>query len=357
MDSLSQIALGSAVAVAVVGKRSSVKKAALWGALAGTLPDLDVFVDYGDDLSNMVEHRGVSHSLFYLSLLSPLLAFFVCKIHNELANYRQWLLAIWAVLITHPLLDTMTIYGTQLAQPFSDYPFGIGSLFIIDPLYTLPLLFGLGWVILKGRRSLAANTAGLVFSSCYLLWSIAAQQHVTQTVQQQLTDKSYNQVLVLPTAMNTLLWRIVVMTDTAYYEGFYSILEKETEIEFVAHPLDLELYRAFQLHPDVQTLAAFTHGFYALERIGDDVVITDLRMGQQRQYAFSFVVPEQADMNARRLPRNLQLSDTLSWVWRTLRGDETAALNQLPHTLTNQVSMADCVPLAVTECNNHSLHQ
>jgi len=352
MDSLSQIVLGSAVAVAVVGQKSSVKKAALWGALAGTLPDLDVLLDYGDDLSNMVQHRGFSHSLFYLSLLSPLLALIACKIHNEMALYRRWLLAFWLVLLTHPLLDTMTIYGTQLALPFTDYPFGIGSIFIIDPLYTLPLLLGLAWVLLKGRSTLAANTAGLVFSSCYLLWSVAAQQHVSQNAQQQLAGIEYNRVLVLPTAMNTLLWRVLVMSDTAYYEGFYSIIEKNTEINFVAYPLDQQLYRQYQLHPDVQTLAAFTHGFYAIEREQDQVVVTDLRMGQQQNYAFSFVVPEQADQSTNRLPRNLQMTETLDWVWRTLRGQQTAQLNQLPHNLTSQVAEADCRHLVPTECNS-----
>ena len=46
------------------------------------------------------------------------------------------------VLFTHPLLDTLTIYGTQLLQPFSDHPFGVGSVFMIDSLYTVPLTVG-----------------------------------------------------------------------------------------------------------------------------------------------------------------------------------------------------------------------
>lgn len=353
MDSLSQIALGSAVAVAVVGRHSSVKKAALWGALAGTLPDLDVFIDYGDALSNMVKHRGVSHSLFYLSLFSPILALVTCKIHQEMAIYRQWLLAFWLVLITHPLLDTMTIYGTQLALPFSNHPFGIGSMFIIDPLYTVPLILGLGWVLLKGKGTLAANTAGLVFSSCYLLWSVAAQHHVTQTARQQLVQQEYQNVLVVPTALNTLLWRVLVMTDDAYYEGFYSILEKNTTLHFTAYPLDPALTKQYQHHPDVQTLAAFSHGFYALERQQQNVVMTDLRMGQQQHYAFSFVVPDQADKAVDRLPRNLQMADTLNWVWRTLRGQQTLAANQLPHNPTNPVAVTDCRPPLAGQCNSH----
>ena len=62
MDSLSQIALGSAVAIGVMGRRTAVWKAATWGAVAGTLPDLDVVLDHGDALLNMVLHRAESHS-------------------------------------------------------------------------------------------------------------------------------------------------------------------------------------------------------------------------------------------------------------------------------------------------------
>ena len=89
MDSLSQIALGASVGVAVMcssraadGRRTAVWKAALWGAVCGTLPDLDVFVDHGDAIRNMVMHRSESHALFWLSLLSLPLAALIARLHG-----------------------------------------------------------------------------------------------------------------------------------------------------------------------------------------------------------------------------------------------------------------------------------
>lgn len=177
MDSLTQATLGAAVGVAVMGRRTALWKSALVGALCGTLPDLDSFIDYGDPISNMTLHRGFSHSLFYLTLLAPLLAWLAAKALDAPIRFRRWWLAIWLVLITHVLLDTMTVYGTQLAQPFSDHPFGLASIFIIDPLYTLPLLLGL--IISLKRRTTFCNTLGLWFGSLYLAWSFTAQQYVT----------------------------------------------------------------------------------------------------------------------------------------------------------------------------------
>ena len=71
MDSLTQIALGSCVAAACVPGPHR-RKAALLGAALGTVPDLDVFVDYGDPVANFTMHRGFSHSLPILTALGIL---------------------------------------------------------------------------------------------------------------------------------------------------------------------------------------------------------------------------------------------------------------------------------------------
>lgn len=142
MDSVTQVALGASLGVAVMGRRTAVWKAALWGGVAGLLPDLDVLIDHGDAVLNMVRHRAESHSLFYLTLLSLPMAWGVARLHGERALLMRWWLALWLALFTHPLLDLMTVYGTQVLQPFSEEAFGLGSIFIIDPLYSLPLYAG-----------------------------------------------------------------------------------------------------------------------------------------------------------------------------------------------------------------------
>eukprot|EP01031_Cornospumella_fuschlensis_P006459 gene6459-8028_t len=66
--------LGAAVGIAVMGRRTAVWKAALWGGLCGTLPDLDAFIDHGDALLHMTRHRAESLALFVLTLAAPVLA-------------------------------------------------------------------------------------------------------------------------------------------------------------------------------------------------------------------------------------------------------------------------------------------
>jgi inner membrane protein len=330
MDSLSQLTLGAAVGVAVMGRRAGIGKAALAGAVFGTLPDLDVFIDYGDPVSNMTYHRGASHSLFYLSLLSPLFAWLLCRLPGQGGHWRGWMAAIWLVLITHVLLDNMTVYGTQLGQPFTDHPFGIGSIFIIDPLYTLPLLLGLAVALIRrGARGLAGNRLGLGLSTLYLGWSMLAQWQVGLKVDDALAAQgvTVERRLVTPTAFNTLLWRVLVITPDGYLEGFHSLLDARGELTFSAYDRGMALYPELASNPYVARIAWFSKGFFRLSEQDGRLLITDLRMGQEPGYSFNFVVAERGAGEARALAVPEQRSDRLAlslgldWLWRRALGE------------------------------------
>ncbi|MEJ2129921.1 MAG: metal-dependent hydrolase [Woeseiaceae bacterium] len=133
MDSVTQAALGAAIggAIAPAGLR---RKALLAGAALGTLPDLDVLIDYGDAVANFTYHRGFSHSLF---VLPPFAVLLWLALRRWWAPVREapwrWLAIIGLALITHPLLDAHTAYGTQLLWPLTVPPTMWATLFIIDP--------------------------------------------------------------------------------------------------------------------------------------------------------------------------------------------------------------------------------
>jgi inner membrane protein len=334
MDSITQIALGAAVGTAVLGRKVGAR-AALWGAVCGTLPDLDVLVSYGDPVRDFTYHRAESHSLFWLTLASPPLALLIARLNRTSgAGFRQWLALVWLALVTHPLLDAFTVYGTQLLLPFSDYPVGIGSIFIIDPMYTLPLVIGvLGALWMRRRdprRALRWNAVGLAVSSAYLVWTVAAQAHVEGVVHRSLAAGpiSDGRVLVTPSPFNSLLWRIVVMDDESYHEGYRSLLDRGDAVALARHRSEARLLAPLQHDWAVRRLAWFSKGFYGVRRTGADdrfatgspstvgqllglvetaaagdgsaaleqpIVMTDLRMGQTPFFVFSFLV---ADLRA-----------------------------------------------------------
>ena len=118
MDSLSQIVLGASLGVAVMGRRTALWKAALWGGLCGTLPDLDALVDHGDPILDMTLHRGDSHSLLWLTLLAPVLAAAAAGLHRQWPLFGRWWLALW-LAPTVLLLALCVLPSARVAAPLS----------------------------------------------------------------------------------------------------------------------------------------------------------------------------------------------------------------------------------------------
>lgn len=330
MDSVSQLALGASIGIVVMGRRTAVWKAALWGGIAGTLPDLDVLVDHGDAVLNMVLHRGHSHSLLWTSIAGALLGVCAARLHGQWLNWRRWSLAMWLAMATHPLLDAMTVYGTQLLQPFTDEAYGVGSMFIIDPLYTLPLLVG---VVLALRRPVAYglkwNLRLLAFSSAYLVWSMVAQSWVQSQVQSALRAQGIQAqtLLITPAPLNTVLWRAVVVQGDHYLEGYYSLCDGGRPVRWTAHLRGSDLMQTQAHHPHVQRMMRFADGLVRLRIENGNLWLTDLRMGQEGAYVFDFdlgppLAPGQTPPAAVQHSQRPPVQESLQWLWaRMWRAD------------------------------------
>lgn len=325
MDSISQAALGAAVGVAVMGRHQAAWKAALWGAVVGTLPDLDALVDHGDPVSNMTFHRAESHALFWLTLATTPIALAIARLNGQVPLWRRWWVAVWLALVTHPLLDAMTVYGTQLLLPFSDHPVALGSIFIIDPLYTLPLLAGVALALRRrDARGRAWNAAGLGLSCAYLAWTAVAQAWVRHDVDAALAMRGLpaERVLVTPAPFNSLLWRVVVVgADGRYHEGFRSLLDGARALQLDAFDQGRALITgplAQRWH--VQRLLWFSRGFHKAAQTEAGVVITDLRMGQEPGYVFAFVFGPGDTSLPRAAGGRLDLSRGLRWLGPRMLG-------------------------------------
>jgi inner membrane protein len=294
MDSLTQIALGSCVAAACVPGPHR-RKAALIGAALGTVPDLDVFVDYGDPVANFTMHRGFSHSLVVLAALGLVLWAALKKWWPPVREApRRWLAAILLALLTHPLLDAHTAYGTQLFWPSGLPPVSWATLFIIDPLYTLPLLAGMVAVLIRPASPCAGRwlVAGLVLSALYMCWSWMAKSLVEAEARQTLEARGLVDapMFITPTPLNTLLWRVVVRTDGGYFEGLDSVVANDGDIEFNFYPSDDAALTAAADVPAVARLSWFADGFVSGAKDGSTLVMSDLRMGQHPDYVFRHAV-------------------------------------------------------------------
>ena len=306
MDSLTQAALGAALggAIAPAGQR---RKALLAGAALGTLPDLDVFIDYGDAVANFTYHRGFSHSLLVLPPFALLLWLGLRRWWGPVRDApSQWLAIILLVLVTHPLLDAHTAYGTQLFWPLDVPPTMWATLFIIDPLYTLPLLTGVVIAAVRPANGTAIR-AGLLLSTLYLGWSWVAQSTVARHVEHELAASGLRDapVFIVPTPFNTLVWRAVVLTENGYMEGFDSLLGANDGIDFSAYDSDRQALVAAHDVWAVARLRWFSRDFVKASVVDDRLLITDLRMGQEPIYVFTHVVAVRGNPHWEPVPTEL----------------------------------------------------
>ena len=297
MDSLSQLMLGGAVAAAIappVHRRAAL----LAGAALGTLPDLDSLVIglfTQDPVQLMTLHRGASHSLLVLPWLAALIWWGFRRLGGRVAAApRRWFWAMQAVLITHPLLDAFTAYGTQLWWPLPVPPTWWASVFIVDPLYTVWLLLAcaLAWAAPMGRLAQPALWAGLLLSTGYLGWSVAAKAAVERAAQAALAPLGLQHAprFAVAAPFNTLLWRVVVLTPGGYLIGDRSLVADRGPMRLSAHASDTAALRAAAQVPAVQRLHWFNGGFMRAQVRGDVLVLSDLRMGLEPAYSFNFAV-------------------------------------------------------------------
>nr|WP_086941014.1 metal-dependent hydrolase [Thaumasiovibrio occultus] len=299
MDSITQAALGAVVAGAAAGKRCNAK-VLLAGAALGTLPDLDVLIDYGDPISDMVKHRGFSHSLFVLLPFSALLAGVWQQLFARDWPYRTLFQVIALALVTHPLLDWFTSYGTQLLWPIPG-AYSLSSIFIIDPLFTLPLLIAVAAAVRSSERKALYCTLGVAVSALYLTWTLVAQYQIRAQVEDELAQRNMaaEQIYVTPTPFNSVLWRVVVLQEETYAEGLVSFFDDSTEIAFIERPLGAWPFA--HKPPLLQDLITFSDGYISYTEKDDQLVVADLRMGMADFLAFQFVFAKRNEFDHWRL--------------------------------------------------------
>ncbi|WP_298884350.1 metal-dependent hydrolase [uncultured Polaribacter sp.] len=290
MDSLTQIILGAACGEIALGKKIG-NKALLFGAIGGTIPDLDVFIGrflYGNEIQAMAFHRGFMHSILFAVLGSFLFGLITYKLYNsgirkETTSLHNWIWLFFLSIFTHPLLDCFTPYGTQLFTPFSNYRVAFNTISVVDPLYTIPFLLSLIIMMFfnrnRTRRTWCLKT-GIYLSSAYMIFTIFNKIYMDSVFKKSFekANININRFSAQPTIFNNILWYSVAETDTKYHLTYYSLFDKSTTADKIIsveknHDLiDLN-------NRNLKTLTWFSNNYFNIsksEKIGT-YKYTDLR--------------------------------------------------------------------------------
>ena len=312
MDSLTQIALGIATAELCAGKGMPTKKAFLYGAILGTILDLDIVVgQFLNPVNGVAIHRGLSHSIVFFLFLSPFLGWIITKIEKGKIGLQKAVTLAFLCLLTHVLLDLFTSWGTQLLWPLPQR-IAFKTIFVIDPLYTLPLLVCL---IIASRKPFPARRKyvwlGVGISSFYLFLTCSLKLYVLEKFKSALNEQNveYNELIVKPSAFNTILWNANVATADAYLLGDYSLFDSQP-ITFTRYDKHNDLSQQLAGNPDFEKLKKVSEGWFIVTKKDGLYYFNDLRFGlvnidpELPQFAFSYVFKEKGgELKAHEVPK------------------------------------------------------
>ena len=339
MDSLTQIVLGAACGEAILGKKIG-NKALLFGAIGGTIPDLDVFVGswlYGNEIDAMLFHRGFMHSILFSVFGAFLFGWLVHKLYNSgkrlhTTTLKDWIWLFFLSLFTHPILDCFTPYGTQLFAPISNYRVAFNNIAVVDPIYTLPFLVCMIVLMFFNRKSNGRQLwlkLGIGISSAYMLFTFGNKFYMDSVFKESLNTRGidYKRCYAQPTIFNNVLWYGVAETDTTYYVGYYSLLDEKSHFsDFKA--LSKERALSTDKFKRVKNLAWFSNHYYSIYKIGEnEYQYNDLRYPivndeNSTSSVFRFLLYEEnGEINMKPFKRNEDnISDALSALWERLKG-------------------------------------
>jgi len=281
MDTITHALLGGTIGQAVYGKRLS--SPVKWiGALSAMLPDLDVF--YGKPpFAHFKYHRGYTHAVFIdimVGVALGALVWWIFKKRGSQDKLKDCIGLFVLALLSHPFLDLMTSYGTQVLLPFSQDRYAFNVIGAVDPGYTAILLIGLLLSAFIHRWGRACTQISLALSMVYLGYCGYLNHTAEVMATNQLRDADYQgfNVTSYPTLFQPYLRQVVARKNDQVLVGFVSLWEPK--------PIHWNEAEDKREDPDVRNLSQSEIGqlfnWFAQGQVRGEVSILD---GQQTKRA------------------------------------------------------------------------
>jgi len=265
---------------------------------------------------------------------------FIRRDNYERPSLRAWQIMMFWALFTHPILDSFTAYGTQLFAPFTDYRVAFNNISVADPIYTSLFLIGLITTSFHARQSNSRrfwNYLGIALSSAYMLFTVYNKLRVDKVMEativaENLDSKKY---MTSPSILNNVLWTGTTETDSFFYQGQYSLLDKEKAFKLSKVPKMHHLIA--DAKPDDKTiniLKWFSKEFYTvLERSDGRLQFNDMRYGTFRgdtygenDFIFRFILEKGPDGYYKMLdakggpPKDMDQGAMATELWNRIKG-------------------------------------
>jgi inner membrane protein len=246
MDSLTHILTGVAIGQ-VFSEENDKSRPLIWGAIAGSIPDLDtVFQVFLSPDNSIFFHRGISHSLLLWALCSPLLALFINKIYKDgKHSYFKWLKISMTAWLSHIVLDLFNTYGTGIFEPFSHARISCDAVNVVDLFYLIPVLTMSVFLVFRIKnyiRKVLLASIILTFSAIYIIISVSLKLSVEITTEMQCVQQDIKTIRIIssPLPLSNIAWKTVAETNDGYHVGIYYGFWKRPLFQYIPKNKQLE---------------------------------------------------------------------------------------------------------------------
>ena len=271
---------------ALVGKKLG-KKAMLLGVIAHSLPDIDFVASFWlPTADSLLAHRGISHSILFVLMVSPMLAWISKRIFKEAQiSFIRWTFFYFVCIAMHIILDAFNNYGVGWFEPFTNERLAFNIIYVLDPFFSIvPIIAAIVLLLIKHDRSIRKFwwKTGLIFSLVYLVYCSYNKILIDNKVKDALnTDQLVaNRILTTPAPLQNWLWFVAAEVKDGYYAGYVSVFNKKLKKQFTFYPKNDSLLSLLPDISEAEKIIKFSQGYYTVEKSGDTILINDLRFGQ-----------------------------------------------------------------------------
>ncbi len=286
MDTITHFAAGACMGE-LIGGRKIGKKAMVVGGLAQLIPDVDfIYGLWMSPAGNALAHRGLTHSVLFLMIMCPILAWALRRWWGDKAfSFRFWTLFVAAQMGTHIFLDGFNAYGTGWLEPFSHRRFSFNAVFVADPFFSIPLGVALLVLLVAPLQFAWRNvvaTCAISLSGLYLIYGLYNKWQTDKVATASFTRQGIDahSYFTTPTPFNNWLWYVVATDSNGSHVGYRSVFDRSDHIAFEFFPKNDSLLQPLADRPELDQLKRLSQGHYTVEARGDTLIFNDLRFGQ-----------------------------------------------------------------------------
>jgi inner membrane protein len=221
--------------------------------LGANAPDIDVFGPLVLPVDGIAFHRGPLHSVFAWPVLAAAIVAILWLVDRlkprgpETLPFRPGSLFVVAFLavLTHPFLDWLTTYAIAIFAPASWRWYSGDAIFILDWVYWLLMIVGIGWSAWRWRRELPnpgrpAQIAGVLMLT-YIAFNLGESTTIESATARALRREGIEPALIVAGPPPLAFWRRTIEWRSADRFGSGSFdVSSGLRLDAESQPLGLD---------------------------------------------------------------------------------------------------------------------